>query len=64
MGTKLTPFTGVSESGTEAAGATGVAVGVTSLPQLRFAATRSFLYAIKDDATGALLFLGATGSPI
>lgn len=56
-------FIGVTESGTEAAGATGVVVGVTSVPSTQFVADRPFVYAIRDNGTGALLFLGTLADP-
>lgn len=55
----------VDEEGTEAAAVTSVEVRVTSAPayQFRFQADRPFLFVIRDDATGALLFLGAVLDP-
>jgi serpin B len=54
----------VNEEGAEAAAATGV---VMSLKMARqepvFRADRPFLCAIRDDKTGALLFLGAINNP-
>jgi serpin B len=55
-------FIAVDEEGTEAAAATGVTVGVTSLPPT-FSADHPFLYLIRDTATGALLFLGRVERP-
>ena len=55
----------VSETGTKAAAVTlqGILAGATGRPpQYRnctFHATRPFLYMIKDDYTGAILFIGA-----
>lgn len=50
-------FVEVNEEGTEAAAATAVGVGVTSLPpQLVF--DRPFLFAIRERLSGTVLFLG------
>lgn len=50
-------FVEVNEEGTEAAAATGVGVGVTSLPpQMRL--DRPFLVAIREKLTGTMLFVG------
>ncbi|HSJ14649.1 MAG TPA: serpin family protein, partial [Longimicrobiales bacterium] len=55
-------FIKVDEIGTEAAAATGVGVGVTSLPpQLTF--DRPFLAAIRERETGAVLFVGGVREP-
>lgn len=53
-------FVAVDEEGTEAAAATGVVVAETSVPTpaFEFVADRPFLYAIRDRATGTVLFLG------
>jgi serpin B len=52
-------FVKVSETGTEAAAATAVIIGVTSVPQTRpVVIDRPFVFAIRDDATGAIVFLG------
>jgi len=52
----------VHELGTEAAGATAVVVGVTSLPPvMRF--DRPFLVAIRERESGMLLFIGRVGDP-
>ncbi len=52
----------VDEKGTTAAAATGVVVGTTSLPpQLR--ADRPFLFFIRHDPTGAILFQGRVVDP-
>ena len=50
----------VDEQGTEAAAATGVSMMPTSVPTETFdvSVDRPFLFAIRDDATGCLLFLG------
>lgn len=55
----------VDEEGTEAAAATSVGVRVTSMPmyEFRFTADRPFFVAIRDDATGSLLFVGSIADP-
>jgi serpin B len=57
-------FVKVSETGTEAAAATAVVVGTTSVPVTRpVVLDRPFVYAIRDDATGAIVFLGRLAKP-
>jgi len=57
-------FIGVDERGTEAAAATAVLIGRTSVPQpATFRADRPFVFAIRDRASGALLFVGRVASP-
>jgi len=57
-------FVAVDEKGTEAAAATAVVVGRTSVPeQATFTADRPFIVAIRDNPTGAVLFLGQVTSP-
>lgn len=55
----------VNEEGTEAAAATSVAIGITSVRMDRFTliVDRPFLMAIRDNSTGSLLFLGAVYDP-
>jgi serpin B len=55
----------VDEMGTVAAAATTITVVTTSVPQQQFAMTidHPFLYAIRDDDTGALLFIGTLLDP-
>jgi serpin B len=54
----------VNEAGTEAAAATAVVVGVTSLPVIRpVAVDRPFLFLVRDHATGAIVFLGRVVRP-
>jgi serine protease inhibitor len=57
----------VNEEGTEAAAATSVGVGITSVREPRqrftFIADRPFLMAIRDSQTGAILFMGAVLEP-
>ncbi|QDV35694.1 Serpin (serine protease inhibitor) [Tautonia plasticadhaerens] len=60
-------FVDVNEEGTEAAAATGVAVGATSfrVPEepAVFRADHPFLFLIRDNRTGSLLFLGRLANP-
>jgi serpin B len=55
----------VDEDGTKAAAATAVIIGDTSLRVSRFVvrADRPFIYLIRDDATGAILFVGRVLDP-
>ncbi|MBX3246751.1 MAG: serpin family protein [Myxococcales bacterium] len=55
-------FVRVNEKGTEAAAATAVIVGRVSVPQ-EVAATRPFLFFIRDVETGAVLFVGRVVDP-
>ncbi len=59
-------FIEVNEEGTEAAAATSVGIGVTSVgpggPQ--FHATRPFLFLITEEDTGAILFTGKVENPL
>lgn len=50
-------FVEVNEEGTEAAAATGVGVGVTSLPP-SFVVDRPFLFVIRERFSGTILFIG------
>src|SRR5262245_13860839 len=58
-------FVDVTEEGTEAAAATGVAIGVTSiqLPQGEFRADWPFVFLIRDTSSGAILFAGRLANP-
>jgi serpin B len=58
-------FVEVNEEGTEAAAATGVVVGVRSAPAPppEFRADHPFLFFIRHDATGAVLFIGRLVRP-
>lgn len=59
-------FLAVDEKGTEAAAATGVAVGaVTSLPPpaVPFVADHPFVFMIRDNASGLVLFMGRLEDP-
>jgi len=59
-------FIEVNEEGTEAAAATSVGIGVTSIgpggPE--FHATRPFLFFITEEDTGAILFAGKVENPL
>jgi serpin B len=57
-------FIAVAEKGTEAAAATAVVVGRTSLPQgLHVVIDRPFLFFVRDEPTGAILFMGRVSDP-
>ena len=57
----------VNEEGTEAAAATGVYMGITSvqpaLPPFVMTVDRPFFFAIRDNQTGTLLFMGSITNP-
>ena len=57
-------FVKVNEEGTEAAAATGVVVGTTSViePEI-FRADHPFLFLIRDNSTGSILFMGRVTRP-
>lgn len=58
-------FVSVTESGTEAAAATGVVVGVTSAgpPPIKFIVDRPFFFLIYDNSAKIVLFIGRLVSP-
>lgn len=59
-------FIAVEEKGTEAAAATGFAVGATAampVDEIVFRADRPFLHLIRDSQTGAILFIGRVSRP-
>jgi serpin B len=57
-------FVGIDENGTEAAAATAVVIGPTSIPeQATMVVDRPFVFFIKDNATGAILFVGRVVDP-
>jgi serpin B len=58
-------FVAVDEEGTEAAAATAVIMGPTSimLPDLTMTVNRPFLFVIRDLGTGQILFLGRVFDP-
>ena len=55
----------VNEEGTEAAASTGVVMGITSLPPLPpvFRADHPFVFLIRDNASGSILFIGRIMDP-
>jgi serpin B len=56
-------FVDVNEQGTEAA-ATGVVVGITSVQITpTFRADHPFVFLIRDNQTGSILFLGRVANP-
>lgn len=59
-------FIEVNEQGTEAAGSTGISIGVTSAPidpPFQMVVDRPFFYAIQDNQTGSILFMGTVVNP-
>ena len=58
-------FVDVNEEGTEAAAATGIVVGVTSLPPRPkvFRADHPFVFLIRDQQSGSILFIGRMVNP-
>jgi serpin B len=57
-------FITLNESGTEAAAATAVSGGTTSAPPpAEMTIDRPFLFVIRDNPTGALLFVGRVADP-
>jgi len=60
-------FIEVNEQGTEAAAATSIGISVTSAPidpPFQMVCDRPFFYAIQDNETGAILFMGAIQNPM
>ena len=55
-------FVKVNEEGTEAAAATSVGIGVTSGPPV-VRADRPFLFVIRENHSGTILFIGKVGDP-
>jgi serpin B len=55
-------FIDVHERGTEAAAATAVGIGLTSLPPM-LTFDGPFLFAIRERSSGTILFLGVVGDP-
>jgi serpin B len=59
-------FVGINEEGTEAAAASGSVLGVLGgvrHPGIRFRADHPFLFLIRDESTGAILFTGRLTDP-
>jgi serpin B len=57
-------YISVAEKGTEAAAATGVVIKTVSMPGgLYVTANRPFLYFLRDEPTGAILFMGRVLNP-
>jgi serine protease inhibitor len=58
-------YVDVNEEGTEAAAATGVAMKLTSVasPPPVFKADHPFVFLIRDNHTGSILFMGRTANP-
>ena len=60
-------YVGVDESGTEAAAATAITVGTSAVeqtpPALTVTIDKAFLFVIRDNATGACVFLGRVTDP-
>ncbi len=57
-------FIDVNEEGTEAAAATIVEMRETAAPELlRIRFNRPFIYIIKENSTGAIMFMGKVGQP-
>jgi serpin B len=57
-------FLQVKEEGTEAAGATAIVIERTSVtPKPTFNGNRPFLFLIRDNVTGSLLFMGRIAAP-
>ena len=59
-------FIEVNEEGTEAAAVTGIEMRTTSAPPqpVSFVVDRPFILAVRDDQTGALLFIGQVNDPV
>jgi serpin B len=59
-------FIETNEEGTEAAAATIVDVGVTSMPPpaLEFNADHSFIYIIREIKTNSIIFMGRVADPL
>jgi len=55
-------FIEVNEQGTEAAAVTSVEVGETAMPE-GFYATKPFVFVIRDDRSGTILFMGKVEDP-
>jgi serpin B len=55
----------VDEKGTEASAATGIEIGVTSMPEPPQVITldRPFIFFIREESSGVILFMGKLGNP-
>ena len=56
-------FIEVNEEGTEAAAATAVGIRTTSMPPM-FEVNRPFLFLIRENSTGTILFIGRVMNPL
>jgi serpin B len=56
-------FVAVDEEGTEAAGATGVVIGIAAAPQTTLTIDQPFVFLIRDIQTGAIIFVGRVLDP-
>jgi serpin B len=59
-------FVAVDEKGTEAAAATAVTMNINSLPivpKATFRADHPFLFLVRDNKTGSILFMGRVVNP-
>jgi len=60
-------YVDVNEEGTEAAAATGISMGTTSIgpmePEILFIADHPFIFVIQETKTGNILFLGRVSDP-
>ncbi|QHS55705.1 serpin family protein [Mucilaginibacter sp. 14171R-50] len=61
---KQKAFVEVNEQGTEAAAATSVAVGVTAAPATDLNLNRPFVFAIRENSSGLVLFAGVVNNPL
>ena len=58
-------FVEVNEKGTEAAASTVVGIGLTSMPMAEeFKVNRPFVFIIRDDRSGSILFMGKVNNPL
>jgi serine protease inhibitor len=58
-------FVEVNEKGTEAAAATVVGIELTSMPMTQtFTVDRPFIFIIRDDRSGSILFMGKINNPL
>lgn len=56
-------FVRVNEDGTEATAATATRGAMSPPPSVEFVADRPFVYAIRDNQTGLILFIGTVANP-